>query len=269
MKKQITILAAILIVSIAYTQERQRTQTSSQSKNQRTRSTQKSTSSSSTSSTKSNSTYRSSGTSTQHTSASSTAQNENRKTNQQSVSIQESKRKSAPASVSVQQKATRSVRTRDDHTRIVYTDTKTTSKHVNVSHQSRPVRTYVHFSPEIRHRYIKLYPHIDFSIYPIGYEVPYISAYRARYFKGQFATVYGTVLDVYYSREYDEYYLYIGQHYPRHDFSIVIPGYLAREYSRYPGNYFLNEDICITGYIDSYSGKPEMLVKANTQFNVY
>ena len=284
MKKQVTILAAILIVSSAFTQERQRTQSSSQNNNQRARSVQQSSTKGSTSSTKSSSTYKASGTQAQRNTSAQNASNSNRQSGNHSTrsysnnnrqsgnhtasSYNNNNRRTAPANVSTQHKEAHQERRYNDHTKVVYYDNKPKSRHSHVTYHS-PVRTYVRFSPEVRHTYVRLYPHIDFSIYPVGYELPYISAYRARYYKGQFASVYGIVLDVYYSRDYDEYYLYVGQHYPRHDFSIVVPGYIARGYSNYPGNYFLNEEVCITGYVDSYNGRPEMIVKANTQFNIY
>ncbi|MCG8702421.1 MAG: hypothetical protein MI922_30495, partial [Bacteroidales bacterium] len=136
-------------------------------------------------------------------------------------------------------------------------------------HHYRPVEVVYHFTPKVRVRYCNIYPHIDFSVYPSNYRIPTISAYKARYYKGSLASVYGVVRDVHYSRDYDEYYLYVGQYYPRHDFCVVMPGYLAREYSRHPGSYFRDYEVMVTGQISHYSGKPEMVIKTHSQLDVF
>lgn len=255
MKAQISILAIILTISTAFGQDRTRTRTSSSNSN-RTERVQS------------------------HTSKGTSISATNNRTRSAAASSKTTRQRSsdAPRYSSERTRRTSPGKVPTQHT---VNRTRSTSAHSNNahhynrpykkahSHHNNSIRTHVRFTPTVRTRYVNLYPHIDFSIYPVGYNLPYISAYKARYYKGQLATVYGYVQDISYSREYDEYYLYVGQSYPRHDFSVVVPGHIARNYSRHPVSYFMNEEIYITGYIDTYRGKPEMIVKGNSQFYLY
>jgi hypothetical protein len=113
-----------------------------------------------------------------------------------------------------------------------------------------------------------MYPTYTWHYSP-GYRIPSISAYRADFYIGEVMNVYGQVSDVYYAPESDEYFLYIGPYYPYQDFTVVVPGWVARNYSYRPVTYFLNQNICITGLITAYDGIPEIVVKRNFQINVY
>jgi hypothetical protein len=96
-----------------------------------------------------------------------------------------------------------------------------------------------------------------------------VSAYDAYDFVGEIARVYGRVAESYYSWETDEYFLYLGDYYPYHDFSVVIPGREARDFSRRPEKFFNRQYIEVTGLISRYEGKPEMVVKRSSQIGVY
>jgi hypothetical protein len=110
---------------------------------------------------------------------------------------------------------------------------------------------------------------VDYWDYRDGYRINTISSYDAMYYQGDVMTVYGRVTDVYYSRESDEYFLYFGPYYPYQDFTLIIPGYLARSYSRRPHRFFDNQNIAATGLITTFEGEPEMYVKESFQINLY
>ena len=117
--------------------------------------------------------------------------------------------------------------------------------------------------------YIEMYPEVRYWNYSIGYRINSVSAYYADYYVGEVMNVYGKVYDMYYAYETDEYFLYFGAYYPYHDFTIVLPGEIARQYSRRPMNFFMNQYIDVTGLITAFEGKPEVVVKRNFQLNVY
>jgi hypothetical protein len=86
---------------------------------------------------------------------------------------------------------------------------------------------------------------------------------------GDVMTVYGRVKEVFYSITTDEYFLYFGAYYPYHDFTVVMPGWMARQHSRRPERYFDNNYIAVTGLITSFEGKPEIVLKESFQLNFY
>jgi len=87
--------------------------------------------------------------------------------------------------------------------------------------------------------------------------------------QGEVVNVYGKVEEVFYTGRTDEYILYFGAYYPYHDFSVVIPGDLARIYSRWPELYFENQHMAITGLITIFDNKPEIVVKRRGQISLY
>ena len=117
--------------------------------------------------------------------------------------------------------------------------------------------------------FIDIYPMVPSWRYYNGYRIDMISAYDAMYYRGEVMTVYGRVSDVYYSRNTDEYFLYFGPYYPYQDFTVVMPGYLARRYSRNPERYFMDRHLAVTGLITTFEGEPEIVVKKDFQINLY
>jgi hypothetical protein len=105
--------------------------------------------------------------------------------------------------------------------------------------------------------------------YNRSYRIRTISAYDAYRNIGDLRRVYGKVIDTYYASETDEYFLYIGEYYPYQDFTVVVPGYIARSYSRDPEWYFKKEHIAVTGLITVFEDKPEMVIKRKYQLEVY
>ena len=133
----------------------------------------------------------------------------------------------------------------------------------------RPVNIDIYWTPVIHRHFIEIYPMVNYWDYYNGYRIAMISAYDARFYFGDVMTVYGRVSEVFYNRSTDEYFLYFGPYYPYHDFTVVMPGYLARRYSNRPARYFANRDLAVTGLITAFNGEPEIVVKQSFQINLY
>ncbi len=133
----------------------------------------------------------------------------------------------------------------------------------------KPHRFDIYWSIEMRHNYFRIYPSVKSWRYPIGYRIPTISAYNALYYNGEVMNVYGKVYEVFYSGSTDEYFLYFGAYYPYHDFTVVMPGWIARRFNSYPEEYFEREHIIVTGLITSFNDSPEIVVKEIGQLRVY
>ncbi|MBA7528541.1 hypothetical protein ES705_20728 [subsurface metagenome] len=132
-----------------------------------------------------------------------------------------------------------------------------------------PVKINIIWTPVLHRHYIRMYPIVKHWNYHHGYRIATISAYSAEFYMGEVATVYGRVTEVYYSRSTDEYFLYFGLHYPYQDFTVVIPGWIARKYSHSPSRFFDNQHIVMTGLITSFNGEPEIVVKESFQIHLY
>ncbi len=133
----------------------------------------------------------------------------------------------------------------------------------------RPPGIHIYWSLDMRHDYLRFYPVVKTWRYPVGYRIPAISAYDALYYNGEVMSVYGKVYEVFYSGGTDEYFLYFGAYYPYHDFTVVLPGWIARGYSSYPEAYFKREHVIVTGLITSYNDSPEIVVKSEGQLKMY
>lgn len=132
-----------------------------------------------------------------------------------------------------------------------------------------PVAVNIIWTPLMHRHYIRMYPVVKYWHYQHGYHIANTSAYYADYYIGAVRTVYGRVREVYYSRSSDEYFLYFGAYYPYHDFTVVMPGWMARRYSIRPDRYFSNQYLAITGLITSFNGDPEIVVKESFQIKLY
>ena len=121
----------------------------------------------------------------------------------------------------------------------------------------------------MHHDFRIFYPQVHVWRYPVGYRIVSIPAYDANGYIGEVANVYGQVVEVYYALPSDEYYLYFGDYYPYHDFTVVLPGWIASRYSSYPESYLEREDIVVTGLISTFDGKPEIVVKRESQISIY
>ncbi len=133
----------------------------------------------------------------------------------------------------------------------------------------RPVQVNINWTPTIYRNYCVIYPEIRQWGFHVNYRVDVVSAYDAYYHAGEIRTVYGEVREVFYARETDEYILYFGEYYPYHDFTVVVPGWLARRYSRRPDRFFERQHLAVTGLISMWERKPEMVVMKDYQLNFY
>ena len=132
-----------------------------------------------------------------------------------------------------------------------------------------PRRWNFFWSVNVYNDFCRFYPHVTNWHYRTGARINTISAYDAMFFIGEVKRVYGEVQEVFYSREDDAYYLYVGARFPYHDFSVVIPG---REYRRFdfpPLNRLNLQHIWAMGLITEYDGRPEILVKRPYQLGIY
>jgi hypothetical protein len=133
----------------------------------------------------------------------------------------------------------------------------------------QPLGIHILWTNNMRLEYIGIYPEVKRWNYAIGYTIPTISAYDALYYTGEVTNVYGKVYEVFYSARTDEYYLYFGAYYPYHDFTVVLPGWIARRYSSYPELYFERQHVIVTGLISNFDDKPELVVKRENQIGLY
>lgn len=132
-----------------------------------------------------------------------------------------------------------------------------------------PVHTHIYWSVNLHNDFRVFYPEVRMWRYDIGYRLPSVPAYDADYYIGDVARVYGKVSDIYYEHETDQYYLYFGDYFPYHDFSVVINGREARAFSRRPERFFRKAYLAVTGYITDYDEKPEIVVRRASQIEIY
>lgn len=133
----------------------------------------------------------------------------------------------------------------------------------------RPVYVDIYWTEGFRHDYYTWYPEYRYWNRNIGTRIETISAYDAYDYIGDVARIYGKVYDIDYSYENDEYYLYFGYYFPYQDFSAVVPGWIAREFSHKPRKFFLGRHIAITGLVTIYDDRPEIEVRRPGQIDRY
>lgn len=132
-----------------------------------------------------------------------------------------------------------------------------------------PVHIDLFWTPLLLHRFMYYYPTYTYWDLEFGQPIETISAYDASYYAGTVRRIYGKVEEVFYSREDNNYVLYIGAPFPYQDLSIVIPQYVARDITRNPEWYFDNEMIWVVGLIQMWEGKPEIVVRDEDQIRRY
>jgi len=133
----------------------------------------------------------------------------------------------------------------------------------------RPVYVDIYWTSTLRDDYIRWYPDYSYWHFHIGSRIATASAYDADLYVGEVARIYGETHEIYYSLDNDEYYLYFGADYPYHDFSVVIPGWVARAFSDRPLMYFQGQGVIVTGLVTAYDGRPEIMVKQPSQITRY
>ncbi|MBN2609979.1 MAG: hypothetical protein JXB00_00320 [Bacteroidales bacterium] len=162
----------------------------------------------------------------------------------------------------------------------VYRETRVVHHHYNRPPRDRyyrsrhypyrsPVRFEIYWTPSMRIEYSRYYPMVNHWRYAEGYRIPTISAYDAIFYHGEVMNVYGKVYEVFYTGKTDEYILYFGAYYPYHDFSVVLPGWIARRLSRWPESYFERQHVLVTGLVTAFDDKPEIVIRNTGQIRTY
>ena len=116
--------------------------------------------------------------------------------------------------------------------------------------------------------YRRWYPEYNWR-YNYGHRIQTISAFDAKFNLGEVAMVYGRVYSTWHNRETDDYLLFFGGDHPYQQFTLVLPGHLARKFSWRPERYFLGEHLTVTGLITTFDGSPEIIVKNKRQVGIY
>jgi hypothetical protein len=116
--------------------------------------------------------------------------------------------------------------------------------------------------------YHRWYPEFHWR-YNYGHRIQTISVFDAQYNLGEVAMVYGRVYASWHNKETDDFLLFFGGDFPYQQFTVVIPGFIARKFSWRPERYFLGEHITINGLITTFDGSPEIVVKNKRQLGLY
>ena len=153
--------------------------------------------------------------------------------------------------------------------RTVYHQTPARETHHHHYVRRTPAHVDIVWDVHMHRDYCTIYPYVKVWRISAGTRIHSIPAYDAYAYVGDVMRVYGYVNEVYYDTRADEYHLYLGDFYPFQDFTVIVPGYVARRISYRPMRYFRNRYIWSTGYITEYERMPEMIVKRDYQFGVY
>ena len=132
----------------------------------------------------------------------------------------------------------------------------------------RPTFHEIYWTRSMYRDYSRWYPNYRWD-YRYGYRIHTISVFDAKYRLGEVANVYGRVYATWYNRETDDYLLFFGGDFPNHQFTVVLPGNVARKYSWRPERFFLGEHIMVNGLITTFDGVPEIVVKNKRQLDLY
>jgi len=133
----------------------------------------------------------------------------------------------------------------------------------------RPVHVDLIWTPLLLHRFMYYYPTYTRWDVDFGREIETISAYDANEWVGTVKRVYGKVEEVFYSPEDENYILYIGAPFPYQDVSVVLPKHIAQSISMSPKWYFEKEMVWVVGLINTWEGKPEIVIRDEDQIRRY
>jgi hypothetical protein len=182
-----------------------------------------------------------------------------------------------PANTNVANKPTTVVRHSADHSHLhrKYYPAKKVRIHVHpVTYHNHyramyyPAHREIIWTHRMNRYYIGLYPGYTYR-YPMGYHIQTISAFETRYNLGEVARVYGRVYATWYNRETDDLLLFFGGEFPNQEFTMVVPGNVARRFNWRPERYFLGQHVYATGLITSFEGRAEMVIKKRSQLDIY
>jgi hypothetical protein len=138
--------------------------------------------------------------------------------------------------------------------------------HYNVLYY--PTYNNIYWNRSMYHNYSRWYPDYRWN-YNYGHRIQTISIFDAQYNLGEVAMVYGRVYATWHNKETDDFLLFFGGDFPSQQFTVVVPGHVARKFSWRPERYFLGEHITTTGLITTYDGAPEIVVKNKRQLGIY
>jgi len=138
--------------------------------------------------------------------------------------------------------------------------------HYNVLYY--PTYHEIYWTRNMYRDYTRWYPNYRWR-YNNGYRIHTISVFDAKFNLGEVAMVYGRVYATWHNRETDDYLLFFGGDFPNQQFTVVLPGRVARSFSWRPEHYFLGEHMTVTGLITTFDGIPEIIVKNKTQVGIY
>jgi len=138
--------------------------------------------------------------------------------------------------------------------------------HYNVLYY--PAYHEIYWTHNMYRDYRRWYPNYNWR-YDYGYRIQTISVFDAKYKLGEVAMVYGRVYATWHNQETDDYLLFFGGDYPAQQFTVVLPGRVARKINWRPERYFLGEHITITGLITTFDGIPEIIIKDRRQVDIY
>lgn len=133
----------------------------------------------------------------------------------------------------------------------------------------KPRLAAIYWNANMYRNYSLWYPDYKLWYYPYGYKIHTVSAYDTYNYIGEIARIYGRVTEVWYSDQSDEYYLYFGDYYPYHDFTVILDRRDAHRFSNNPIRFFTNRNILATGLVSLFDNKPEMLVRRSSQIDMY
>ena len=131
-----------------------------------------------------------------------------------------------------------------------------------------PTYRNIYWSRNMYRDYRRWYPEYNWR-YNYGYRIQTISVFDAKYNLGEVAMVYGRVYATWHNKETDDFLLFFGGDYPYQQFTVVLPGNVARRFSWRPERYFLGEHLTVTGLITTFDGNPEIIVKNKRQVGIY
>jgi len=131
-----------------------------------------------------------------------------------------------------------------------------------------PTYGNIYWNRNMYRDYHRWYPDYRWS-YSYGHRIQSISVFDAKYNLGEVAMVYGRVYATWHNNETDDFLLFFGGDFPYQQFTVVVPGHVARKFSWRPENYFLGEHVTITGLITTFDGSPEIVVKNKRQLGLY
>ena len=220
------------------------------------------------------------------------ANNQKQQVMRQSTVKQQAARVDKPVSISTDKNPKSKYRSPDSHRYAKpnkYSDKRYYSgRHYHNVHPTRRIRVHYHHDTYLHNYHVLYYPsyheiywtrnmYRDYHRwypnyrwrYNYGYRIQTISVFDAKYNLGEVKMVYGRVYAAWHNQETDDYLLFFGGDYPYQQFTVILPGNVARRFSWRPERFFPGEHMTSTGLITTSDGIPEIIVKNKRQVGIY